>query len=326
MVLLLLSFILILLASIGFTLLFDLKDIKLFIIFSFLAFFSNIVLTFEFLSLFSAINSRNVLLLNFLFLIFSLLLLKFRKSKIVFPEFDLKSFYNRFINALKLDKILAVLVVSVIVMLFGVCFLDAILPITNADAADYHVLRSIFWLINGNVNHFPIADVRALCLPINSELLYAWMILFTKKIVFIGFVSLAGYSIAIISIWGLMSGYCVRKRLWTIGILSSLASVIIQLSGTETDVFVSGLVLSSMFIYKSALMQDEKSINPKLFMASLAYALAVGTKTPAIMAIPAIAVFFLFYGNRYRSSNNLKYFGVFCLFSILNFVLVPFMP
>ena len=85
-------------------------------------------------------------------------------------------------------------------------------------------------------------------------------------------------------------GYCVRKRLWVIFILSSFPSVIVQVSGTEIDIIVAGLVLSSIFLFWRGLKDGE---NIPIYMSALAYALAIGTKNPSINMIPGVDLLFL---------------------------------
>lgn len=284
--------------------------------------FSQLVLTFEILSLFSAINQVCVLTFNMLFLVVSATVWC-KKGKPIWGV-DLKSFLNRVKNSFKLDKSLIFLFVGFSVFILTSVFLCSILPVINSDADAYHLARSVFWVINGNLNHFEIPDIRNLCLPINSEILYAWVLLFIKKNLFLGFFSFVGYLMSIVAIYGIMGllGYCTRKKLWVIFILSSFSSVIVQVSGTETDIIIAGLIMSSIFLFWSGV--KENKLMP-IFMSSLAFALALGTKTPAIMAIPGVGLFFLaqcFYLNKKEPKllHRIKPFGYFLGFGTLNFL------
>lgn len=293
------------------------------LIYLFLTAFAQVVFTFELLSLFSAIKQFWVLGVNVLFLAASLYFWN-KKGKPVWG-FDFLGFRNKFINALKFDKALAWLYVGFCVFILSALFLCFIMPITNADAQAYHVARSVFYVLQGSLNHFQVSDIRDLCLPINSEILYSWVLLFVKKDVFLGFFSFSGYLLAIISIYNILGlvGYCVRKRLWVIFTLSAFSSVLVQASGTETDIIIAGLIASSIFLFWYALKNEEKI---PIFMSALAYSLAIGTKTTAIIAIPGTGLFLLFLCYRFKKYKPLGYFigfGLlnFLIFSSYNYIL-----
>ena len=256
----------------------------------FLIAFAQIILTFEVLSLFTAIKPFWVLAFNLIFLLASTYIWR-KKSKPLWTA-DLTSLRTRVFNSFKLDKSLAVLFVGFCVFITSAVILCAVMQISNMDALGYHVARSLFWVLNGNLNHFEIADVRNICLPINSEILYSWVILFVKKDVFLGFFAFAGYILSIYSVYNILGliGLSTRKKLWTIFILSSFSSVIVQASGTETDIIIAGLITTSIFLFWHSLKNNEKT---PLIMSALAYAIAIGTKTTAIIAIPGVGLFLL---------------------------------
>ena len=291
------------------------KDIEGFVYLPLLM-FSQIILCFEVLSLFTSIKRYPFFVLNILFLLTSVFLFYKLKSSFWRPEF--KHFFKRFFNALKLDKMLIILLIGYGIFIFVSIFLNIITPVTSADGCDYHVARSAFWVYNKSLQHYFIPDIRQLCFPINSEILYAWVILFTEKLVFLSMFSFVGYLLAIFSIFNIMSDYCYRKRLWVILILSSIPSIIIQVTGTETDVLLAGLICSSIFLFKSALDKNSKI---KLYMSSLAYAIAIGTKTPAIFVIPVLGVMFLIMEYEKTKNKKFKNFLFFILFGIINFAI-----
>lgn len=323
MILFLISFILVFLSSYFITSVIAPKKSILGLIYLFLIAFAQLVLTFEILSLFTAINEICVLIANVLFLTGSAIFWD-KQSRPIW-SLECKNFRNRVNNSLKLDKSLMWLYVGFCTFIISALILCLIMPITNADAQSYHFARSVFWVLQGSLNHFEVADIRNLCLPINSEILYSWVLLFAKKDVFVGFFSFVGYLMSIVSIYNILGylGYCTRKKLWVIFILSSFASVIVQASGTETDIIVAGLVSSSICLFWYAL-KNNKMI--PVFMAALAYALAIGTKTPAIIAIPGVGLFMLalcFYYKRFKQLAWFLGFGLinFLIFASFNYIL-----
>lgn len=315
MILFIISFCLVLLSSYFITsIVAAKKDIVGLIYLPILA-FAQVVITLESLSLFSVIKVPWVLALNLLF--FAIISFFWFKMGKPLWSIDCKDFFNKIINAFKLDKSLIFLFIGFCVFIISAITLCFLLPITNADAQAYHVARSVFWVFQGSLNHFDVSDIRNLCLPINSEILYTWVILFTKKDVFLSFFSFIGYVYSMISVYNILGylKYCVRKRLWVILILSSFASVLVQASGTETDIIISALVLSSIFLFWYALKHNKKA---PVYMASLAYALAVGTKTTAIIAIPSVGLFLLALCIIYKKHKPL---ALFLGFGLINFLI-----
>ncbi len=276
--------------------------------------FANIVLTFELLSLFKAMTLPWVLAFNVIFFVSSLFLWT-KKGKPLFI-LDIKSFFNKYKNICKLDKTFVVLGLCFLIFVLGAFALCLVLPITNADAMDYHVARCFFYLKNASLSHFNTADIRLLIFPFNSEIIYAWILMFLKKDAFLGFISYFGFFLSIASLYKFMqlAGFSMRKTLWSIFVLSSFASIIVQVSGTETDVLTASLILSSIVLFWISLKEENKI---SLTYSAIAYALAIGVKTTAIIAIPAVAIIMLFLAYKLKAYKN---FGLFCLLFIANFV------
>lgn len=296
----------------------DCRKFYLALIYFLLISFGNVVFTFELLSLFSAITKVGVLVLNTLFLILSVLIwCKFGKPVLNIP---VKAPLKTFLNTLLKDKYIFILTLCSLFMCTVSLWLISFMPVVNPDAEGYHVLRSLFWISNHNLNHFSISEARCLDLPINSEILYAWILLFVQKCVWFGIFSFSGFILAIASIWGILSniGFSLRRTLWVILITSSFASVIVQTSGTETDIIISGLVLASILLYWNSLKTEKKL---PLFMSALAYALAIGTKTPSIMLIPGVGIWMIAMSIYYRKNEFYKPFLLFLGFGVINFIL-----
>lgn len=285
------------------------------LVYLFLTAFAQIVLTFEILSIFNSIKESYVLIFNILFTVISIIIW-IKKGKPIWVP-DSGEFRRKLINSFKLDKSLIWLYVGFCVLIISVLILNLIFPVTNFDAQSYHVARSSFWIGQGSLAHFEVSDIRNLCLPINSEILYAWVLLFVKTDIFFGFFASAGYLLTVTSLYNMMGyiGFCVRKRIWTIFILSSFSSVIVQLSGTETDIIIAGLVSASIFLFWNSLRTNKKS---PIFMSALSYALAVGVKTTAFFAIPAVGTFFILLCKYHK---NFKPLWAFLKFSLLNFMI-----
>lgn len=288
--------------------------------------FSQVVLTFEILSLFKAISIAGVLFFNILIASITYHIWNKKNKPLWFFEKNIiKRLFKKIINSFKLDKTLIVLGICYAVFIFSALFLAIIMPVTSGDGKVYHVARSFFYVIQGSLNHFTINDIRALCMPINSEILYSWIILFFKKDVLLALYSFFGYVYTIIALFNIMGflKFSYRRRLWIIFILSSFSSVIVQASSTETDIIITALVSSSIYLFWSGLKNNTKI---PVVIASLSYALAIGTKTPSIIMIPAVGFFMLtlcFYYKKYRPLGLFLGCGVlnFIIFSSYNYIL-----
>lgn len=283
--------------------------------------FANVVLTMEILSLFSAISVAGVLILNVLFLITSLVVWV-KKGKPVWkiPFENVKSFFRKYLICINKDKYLAVLSIGFLVAISTALFMSSFMPIMNFDAESYHALRSLFWIHNHNLNHFYIADIRNIVFPINSEIVYAWVFMFIKRSAWIMYTAFAGFILAMCGIYNILSllKFSMRKKLWVIFITCSLSSVIAQITSTETDMIIAGLILSAIYLFWYGL--KSKRIIP-IFMSSLAYALAAGTKTTALITVPGCAIGFLALAYYYDKKEYYKPILKFIGFGILNFII-----
>ncbi len=318
MILFLISFLMVFLSSYFITsIITDKKSLEGFI-YILLTAFANVVLTIEILSLLNAISHVGVLILNVIFLSGSIFIWNKKNRPLWIP--NVKDFFHKFWKAIRKDKYIFILSIGFLILISSALFLASFMPVINADAGAYHVLRSLFWISNHNLNHFEIPDTRNLILPINSEIVYAWILMFIKRSAWVGFVSFAGYLTAVFSLYGILSlmRLSMRRKLWTIFILSSFSSVICQVAGTETDIIIAGLILASMYLFWKG--NNENKLVP-VFMSALSYALAVGTKSTAFLAIPGTALFMIvisvYCNKKYFYKPLFKFLG----FALINFII-----
>lgn len=282
-----------------------------------LTMFAQIVITIEGLSLFKAINENNVLVINVLFLIASGVWWFKKERPFYIPR--IKEKFAQIWKALKRDKILMIMGFGFVFMLLAACILDIILPVSSGDALTYHLNRASFWMHQGSLNHFTICDDRNLVMPINSEIIYLWNLLFFKGDIGLFFVAFIGYIAAIFSIYNILEYFNFSKRriLWSIFIVSSFASVICEISSLETDVLIAGLVLSSIALFLFSLKERKTSM---IFYSALAYALAMGTKSPAVIAFPPAFILMGYFAFKHDRKEFYKPLTAFLMFLFLNFL------
>ncbi len=278
--------------------------------------FAQVVLSIEILSLFSAISPFGILILNALFLAGSVFY--WQKRGKPFYRSQPRKFAAKIIKALKKDKMLAVLSAGLIFFIAVSLFLCYFMPVMTYDSLAYHFNRAIFWVAQGNLNHFEIADDRNLVMAINSEILYTWLLTFAKKNVFMGFFSFAGYVLSAISLYSILEimGFNTRKRLWALFMLSSVAGVVLETSGTETDIIIGALMLCSACLF---LLGAKKSKFTPIYFSSLSMTLAIGTKSTTFFFLPACALLFTYFLLRFQKQNFWKYTKFFIGVSLANF-------
>lgn len=287
-------------------------------IFSFvLIAFAQIVLTFELLSLFSFISTIGVVLLNTIFLAISYFVWKKLEKPLFKPDFSVVK--GEILDALKADKWLLTALIGLFCFVAISFVLVVIMPVNSYDALAYHLARVPFWVTNHNLNHFAYSDIRANVMPINSELLYTYIFVFFKSDVMITIFSLLSYCVCVFAIFAFLKEIeiPVNKILWSIIIFSSFASIVIEASGVETDIMLGALCLVMMHLFLRGVKTDNKV---EIYFASLAYALAVGTKTPAIMALPSILLYLAVVAYLYKGQKWFEPLICFFKYFAVNFV------
>lgn len=280
--------------------------------------FAQIVLSFEILSLVNFISEIGFICLNVFFFAVSLFLWQKKNRSLYF--LSIKNECVKIKKALLKDKSLIILSIGFVFFIIVTLILCIFVPVNSYDALAYHLARVPFWLSHGNLNHFSTSDMRMVVMPINSELLYAWVLLFLKEDWGLGLFSFFGYVLSVISLYGFLGDlkFCTRKKLWAVFMLSSMASVLVEASGSETEIIIGGLVLSSVYLFFKAVKNKSYVA---FYFSSLAYALAIGTKTPAIMTFFACIIVFAVISFQYRKKEFYKPVMLFLGFLILNFII-----
>lgn len=283
-------------------------------------FFAFIVLNLEILSLFRAINGQNILIFSFLFLVFVFLVWLKKNKPILNPISNILNYFEKIKMALKTDGLLILPLLAWGIFILTAFFLALLVPPTEPDAQSYHCLRVLFWLKDGFISHFEATDMRALCMPINSELFYTWILALSKKDIGFGLLEFFSYFLLIFSSFKIMEFYeiDVKRIIWAILIFTSLPAIVIQISSTQTDLIVAALFSYSIFLILN--FTKEKTIS-SLFFSSLALALSFGVKTTAFFIAPLLFVWFI----KLLGRNFFKFFAFFVLnfliFSSYNYIL-----
>ena len=278
----------------------------------FIAFFALIILNIEILSIFNSINSINIILLN-LFELFFLILFWRNKN---YPNLALKIDFKRLKNAFLLDKSLIILAISFIILIFTTFILAIVMPPLEPDSQTYHFLRAVEFISQKNLSHFETNDIRALIMPINSEIFYTWMIALKKNFQGCGLLSFFSYIFTLFASLDICSKFKIsyRKKLWAIFLFSSLAAIIIQIPSLQTDITVGALFLCTVALY----LKNHKKY---IYFSSLSLAIALGVKSTSFMMLFGLIILILAITYFIKKERNFKNIGLFITFLILNFLI-----
>ncbi len=283
--------------------------------------FSQIVLSFEVLSLFKQISLKGIFALNIIFLIIGLILFFKSKKHIYMPEFD-----NIF-KSIKKDKILIFLSLCFIIYLSA----DLVLlfaPVKFGDALNYYFPRCTMWIQQGSISHYITPDTRELIMPVNIEFLYTWLLLLNKSETGIAVFSYIGFLLGIYVLYGFLreTNCSARRSVWSVFIFASFALVAVEIVTPCSDLITGVLILSGIYLF---LISSKYNAGLPLLFSALSYALASGAKTTALMTFPASvlifsAVLFLYekHNKKLRFIKFIFFFLIFfIIFSLYNYVL-----
>ncbi len=286
------------------------------LIYIFVTAFAQIIFTAEILSVFApTLKPIPFLFCNFIYLL-GALIAWFITGKPLWSV-NCKPTFDKIKTCYKLDKSFYILTAGWLFLVAVSVFICIFDSGASGDGKVYHMLRAVHWALNHSINHFPTTEFRNVVFPINSEILYTWIYIFLHKTVFFGFFGLIGYAFSMINVYKIMEYFkiTVRRRLWTLFILTSFACVLVQMCDTETNIIMTGLITSTMFLFLDSLKNNNKI---SLFMSALCYAIAIGTKSTGGLSVPAMSVFVLLFIFKYK---QFKFLFWYVLFGLINFAL-----
>lgn len=281
--------------------------------------FAQVVLGFEILSVPKILTPLNFLIFNLIIMIFSAVIFMKKSPQILIFE-DFKDDISKIKSVILKNKWLKVFFAAFCIFLIGTLSFVIFMPVYDLDAYAYHLARVPFWIINHSVNHFLITDIRALIMPINSEIIYAWAFLFIKSDIFVRIFSFCAYILFVVGLRGLFKELklSVRTFLWTLFAVTSMPSVLFSVSGTESNTAVAALILSAVYLFLYA-VKNNKTV--PVYFSSLLYALAIGTKTTAIISSFSVLMIASVIAFLYKRKDFYKPVLLCGAFLILNFLI-----
>ncbi len=265
---------------------------------------SQVILSFELLSLFNLINIQAFMAVNIVIFAGSFWVWNFKKRPTLNKNKIMEFFKDAGI-ALKNDKILMLLAGFFIFASLISLFLAIYAPINLWDSMSYQVARVAFWIQHGTLAHFETNLYRQVIFPPNSELLLMWIMLFIKKDFFLGLVEYGAYLASIFTIYNFLSylKISMSRNLWTIFIFASLPAVIINSSGTQNHLFLGFLLLASLYLFIYGVYENEKK---SLFFSALALGISIGVKSSVFLFLPGIFIAYFFIAIKKQGKNFYK--------------------
>jgi hypothetical protein len=180
-----------------------------------------------------------------------------------------------------------VLLASVVAVAFAyVVALIVGTPPNGWDPLNYHLARAAFWLQSGGIGYIePVYDERLNLNPPNGEIGSAFALGTTHDEVMVGFVQLSAALACALGVFALARRVGLSKNEGAFGSLLFLTLPIVLL---QSSVAKNDLVLASFLVAAAVLILGPTRL--EIGLASLATALAVGTKSTAAYGVAVLLV------------------------------------
>lgn len=289
------------------------------VIFFLLNLSAQIILSFEILSLFRAIDANNFLRINILVCFLAFLFWIIKKAPMLITEkFDFS--LKEILKQLQKDKILLVMGYFFLFSVLISFFLAMYAPTNQWDSMTYHVARVAFWIQHKSLAHFESSSISPIIFPPNAEILFLWPMVFIKKDFMAGMVQYTSFLGSLWVLYSFLSYIKVSKRrtLWTIFVFASLPEIILQSSSTQNDLVLGFFLFVASYLFIYGAREQEKV---SLIMSALAIGIAMGVKTTFFMFVPSLAAAYILIAIYTRKKQFYKLLLFYGLCSFLFFVL-----
>lgn len=176
-----------------------------------------------------------------------------------------------------------------VVVLAVQLYLIAVVAPSNWDSMAYHLSRAAYWLQYQSVGHYSGATLRQTGSAPNAEILVAWVMLLPgsdRWVEITQWLSLAGIMAAVFSGARLL-GFAAGAGMFAATVLLLLPQPLLQSTTTQNDLVVAFFVAAAVLFLVRGVRDHHLG---DLTIAGLALGLAVGTKTTALFALPALGL------------------------------------
>jgi 4-amino-4-deoxy-L-arabinose transferase-like glycosyltransferase len=194
-------------------------------------------------------------------------------------------------------------------------YIGSLVPINNSDSLHTHLPRIYYWIQHGSLESWSTITITQVNYPINMPLQGLWLFLFggTERLFYLvpWFALLT--AVVLVHQIARQLGFSYRASLFAALLSLSLPVVLLQTFSYQADVFVTTLVLATIFFLLEFLRGKR---NLFLFLSTLPMAVALGTKQTAFLFLPfyLLVVLIHFIRGRVRFRRYLAFGGIFLLF------------
>jgi hypothetical protein len=199
-----------------------------------------------------------------------------------------------------------IIIVSLLLYILPLLFLALYAPPNNFDSHSYHLNRMLFWINNGNLDHFPTQHIQHLYLNVFAEYLLLDNYLLTGSDQNTGLIQFGAFigSLAAISLLAGKFGLKANAQILATVFLLTLPIGIFESTSTQVDYVACFFFIS--YVYFGYDLIEKKS---SLSLLGLALCLAFGGSskyTIFIFAIPFTLYFAIRILVKYRIAYALK--------------------
>jgi len=191
----------------------------------------------------------------------------------------------------KSDRIIAA--IGVLVFVLPLLFLALYPPPNNFDAHSYHLNRILFWITNGNLDHFPTQHIQQLYLNVFAEYLVLNSVLLTGSDAYAGLVQYGAFlgSLCGISLLAKRVGMNAHSQLLAAAFLLTLPIGIFESTSAQVD-YVACFFFITFVFFGFELLENRTLLTLLAFLLSLAFG-GSSKYTVFIFGIP-FTLFFAF--------------------------------
>ncbi len=241
----------------------------------------QIILMTEILSLLNGINATNFLLTNSLWLIITLRYTKDMKACISADIQQLRFSYDQLLERISAHRLIVLFLCAILMSFLWRMILIAYWPANYSDSMEYHLSRVAYWMQNHSLKVFYTPNLRQVCFPFNSEILFLWTMISSRMDYLCGFVMFISYVLA-----GSLLYKCCREYMKADVIPSLLVMLVwyclpqpvLASTSTGNDLLVGYLIMFSLVYFLAGIKQGRGV----LMLSALALAMAIGTKATAL--------------------------------------------
>jgi 4-amino-4-deoxy-L-arabinose transferase-like glycosyltransferase len=296
---------------------FNIKHKSDYLLGAYIVSYAGVVLILELAGLFSAITPVNVLLLQILLTIFSIVIWYLNGKPVLLKPFsslaikNLKD--NKFISIVYKNPLLSLLAGSIAYVYIFYAQKILIVPPDNWDSLTYRLSRIGYWLQYQSFLPWPTVDFRQTTFPMNAELGILWTILWWGTDQLSGFVQWITVPVIVVGIYGLVRllGYSRSQGAFTALLWTTLAQVLYQSSTTQNDLVVTSFWVAMVYFLFAGLQEESQTY---LYLSGIAFGLAMGTKNTSLIILPALALVLILMALFYR--KRIFFFSLFAKLAI----------